>query len=178
MEYIQQNNVIDTILNFHKPDLGKDYEQYRNHVYRVYNFAILFDNELQHSLVLLIAVAFHDLGIWTNKTFDYLEPSIALAKNYSLSNYNLGFDSVAEIEIIIDNHHKLTRINGSKTAEVFRQADLLDLTLGLIRHGIELREIKKIKKLFPNRGFHYKLMKLFCVNFIKNPFNPLPMYRF
>jgi hypothetical protein len=29
-----------------------------------------------------IAGVFHDLGIWTNKTFDYIAPSVVLAREY------------------------------------------------------------------------------------------------
>ena len=29
-----------------------------------------------------VATAFHDLGIWTDGTFDYLQPSVRLASAY------------------------------------------------------------------------------------------------
>ncbi len=33
-----------------------------------------------------VAAVFHDLGIWTNGTFDYLAPSIALARDYLVAS--------------------------------------------------------------------------------------------
>ena len=29
-----------------------------------------------------VAAVFHDLGIWTNHTFDYIAPSVALAREH------------------------------------------------------------------------------------------------
>ena len=49
---------------------------------------------LQHSTEeekhkLIIAACFHDLGLWKEKTVDYLPPSIVLARDYLQQN-NLG----------------------------------------------------------------------------------------
>jgi hypothetical protein len=38
---------------------------------------------------LVIAACFHDLGIWTDHTFDYLSPSAGLARDY-LQRYGLS----------------------------------------------------------------------------------------
>jgi hypothetical protein len=139
-------------------------------------FLILRCPILQIAGTLCIASAFHDLGIWTNHTFDYLKPSIALAKKYCRAN---AIDNIiiAEIETIIGEHHKLTSIKTSKLAEVFRMADLTDLTLGLICNGIDKRSIKMIKETFPNKGFHLNLGKFFLKNLFVNPLKPLPMYK-
>ena len=177
MDLIGDNCTIDPILNSFKKDLGKDFEQYRNHVYRVFNFAIPFVNSEREIEILSIGAAFHDLGIWTGKTFDYLEPSIELVRKYA-DIHHLNSDMVDEIEILINEHHKLTRIKTSVLAEIFRQADLVDLSLGLIRCGREKRVIKRVRKAFPNKGFHFYLLKLFLLHFIKHPLNPLPMYQF
>ena len=176
MTCIVQNEIIDLILNSHKNDLNIYFEQYRNHVYRVYNFAFPHVTSQNDINALSIASAFHDLGIWTNDTFDYLKPSIALAKKYAEEN-NLDIEKIDEIETIIAEHHKLTGVKTLKLAETFRQADLVDLTLGLIRHGMKREEIKMIRKTFPNKGFHLFLLKLFLKNLITNPLNPLPMYK-
>ena len=76
MNCITQNEIIDLILDSHKDDLGDYFESYRNHVYRVYNLAITNVTSDRDSKIVSIATAFHDLGIWTNNTFDYLKPSI------------------------------------------------------------------------------------------------------
>ncbi len=54
---------------------------------------------------IIIAGCFHDLGIWSGDTFDYLPPSIAAAKDYLKEN-NLE-QWMAQIELMINQHHKL-----------------------------------------------------------------------
>jgi uridine kinase len=173
---MSKNEFIDHILDSYKEDLGNYYNTYKNHVYRVYNFAVPYINAESDVKTLAIASAFHDLGIWANSTFDYINPLVALARKYAVDN-NLNAQTLNEIEIMIREHHKLTREKTSKLAEIFRQADLVDLTLGLIRKGRDKAHIKKIRETFPNKGFHLYLCKLFFKNLLKNPFKPLPMYK-
>lgn len=97
MNCIEQNEKIDHILDSYKNEFGKDFEQYHNHVYRVFNFAIPFVESYRDIEILSIAAAFHDLGIWTNKTFDYINPSVELAKKYCLEN---GLDIEIFIEMV------------------------------------------------------------------------------
>jgi hypothetical protein len=83
MTIITKHPIIDSILEIHKTDLGKDYHKYRNHVYRLYHLSLdLYRNELTQNIQgkFAVAAAFRDLGIWTAQTFDYLSPSIELAK--------------------------------------------------------------------------------------------------
>jgi predicted hydrolase (HD superfamily) len=176
MEYCTNNHVIDLILDTYKDSLGKHFELYHNHVYRVYNFAVPYININEDENTLSIASAFHDLGIWTNNTFNYLQPSMDLAKKYCLA-YNTAPDKTAEIITIIEQHHKLTRVKTSLPAEIFRQADLIDLTLGLIRKGRTVTYIRTVKKAFPNKGFHLYLLKIFLKNLFQHPLKPLPMYK-
>ncbi|MCX6266750.1 MAG: HD domain-containing protein [Bacteroidetes bacterium] len=176
MNCVTQNIIIDSILDASRKDLGNDFEQYRNHVYRVFNLAIPYVSESRNMDTLSVAAAFHDLGIWTGKTFDYLEPSIALARRYA-TVHDLDARTTLEIETIISNHHKLSEVRNSQLAEVFRQADLVDLSLGLIRCSRTRRDIRLVRKTFPNKGFHYNLFRFFLKNLLKNPLNPLPMYK-
>lgn len=54
---------------------------------------------------IIIAGSFHDIGIWSDNTFDYLPPSIVPAKEYLKKN---GLEEwIAEIELMISVHHKL-----------------------------------------------------------------------
>jgi len=176
MNYIRENEIIDDILNAYRGELGRDYEQYRNHVYRVYNFALPNTVSEQDIGTLTIACAFHDLGIWTSRTFDYIAPSVDLAKKYCAA-HKIGGDVIAEIEIMITEHHKLSKVKRSVLAETFRQADLTDLTLGIIHKGTWRKEIGPIQEIFPNRGFHLNLWRLFLKNLLVNPLRPLPMYK-
>lgn len=167
-----QNEIIDFILHQYENDLGSGFEMYRNHVYRVFNLTLPFVSSNTDIQTLSIACAFHDLGIWTHKTFDYLQPSINLALEYSHNSHNS-----MEIETIINFHHKITSIKTSPLAELFRQSDLIDLTLGLFRFGRKGELIRQVRKTFPNKGFHVFLLKIFLKNLFINPLKPLPMYK-
>src|SRR5712671_5378177 len=54
-----------------------------------------------------VATAFHDLGIWTDGTFDYLGPSVRLARAY-LTECGHPEKWVAEVERMILEHHELS----------------------------------------------------------------------
>ena len=177
MRPIITNNTIDEILNMYRFELGENYNPYRNHVYRVYNFALMQLDPNEELEKLSIATAFHDLGIWTHGTFDYLAPSVELAKEYC-RKLNLSFSDTNEIEMMISNHHKLSAVESSFLAEIFREADLIDLTLGLIPKGRKKKDIQLIRDLFPNKGFRLILVKLFIKNLISNPTHPFPIIKF
>ena len=81
---------MDEILDNWKNDIGNDYAGYKNHVYRMINFCFaLHDCNNEERQKIIIAGCFHDLGIWANNTFDYLSPSVALAKAYLKQKYLL-----------------------------------------------------------------------------------------
>src|SRR5258707_14523633 len=67
---------VEEVLDDHASELGHDLIAYRNHVYRVVNpcLAIVGDRRVELDKI-AVAAAFHDLGIWTNNTFDYIAPS-------------------------------------------------------------------------------------------------------
>jgi hypothetical protein len=176
MTPITSNYTIDSILDSFKSELGKNYEAYKNHVYRVYNFSAMQVNSNESLKRLSIAAAFHDIGIWTNHTLDYLDPSAKLAKEYCVKN-NLTLLESTEIEVMINNHHKLSKVKISELAEIFRQADLIDLSLGLVSKGRSRNNIKRTRAMLPNRGFHIFLLKLFLKNLLSNPTNPFPIFK-
>jgi hypothetical protein len=173
---IKTNETIDSILLLHQAELGKHFDPYKNHVYRVYNLAIQQVTQPQDQKILSIAVAFHDLGIWTHHTFDYLPPSIALASNYC-SERELGDDLTARIVSIISEHHRVNKVVDNHLTEAFRQADLTDLTFGLIKCGNNPAYIRLLKSIFPNKGFHIYLIKIFIKNLFIKPWKPLPMFK-
>jgi hypothetical protein len=173
---IVSHPTIEKILHFYRESLGSAYVSYGNHVYRVYNFVTSQFTDPQSRETLAIAAAFHDLGIWTNNTFDYLEPSIELAKKYIQEN-QINDEEASTIFLIIDLHHKLSKIKTSRMAESFRVADLADLSLGMIRNGIDKELIKEVRRKFPNNGFHLFLVKLFFKNLFRHPLKPLPMFK-
>lgn len=155
--------------------LAGDLVAYRNHVCRVLNYYLALAGQSSPPLAILVASAFHDLGIWTNRTFDYLPPSVDLAKSY-LSTHGLGALE-AEVCAVISEHHKLLPYKGqfAQSVEIFRKADLVDLSLGAIRFSLPSSFVQSVQAAFPNAGFHRLLVRLTARQFAKSPFRPLPM---
>src|SRR4029079_6409280 len=96
---------IDDVLDDHAAALRDDFFAYRNHVYRIVNLcvAIVGPSEIEK---IAVAAVFHDLGIWTSGTFDYIAPSIALAHDYLVARARMTW--TPEIEGMIADHHKTT----------------------------------------------------------------------
>src|SRR5512145_1796507 len=118
--------LLEEILGKWKNEIDHDYLRYKNHVYRMIHFCFALHNcNNEERDKIIIAGCFHDLGIWANDTFDYLSPSIALAKEY-LKHNNLA-QWIPEIELMIDMHHKIRKHQDERypLIEVFRQGDLV-----------------------------------------------------
>lgn len=124
-----------------------------------------------------IATAFHDLGIWTAGTLDYLPPSMELARAYLSKASRVEW--VEEIDEMILWHHKLTprRASRSRLAEPFRRADLADFSMGALRSGLPRSLVRERHAAFPDAGFHARLVKLVCARVVRHPLSPLPMMR-
>src|SRR5262244_3967880 len=124
---------VEAVLNDHASELGHDLIAYRNHVYRVVNLglAIVGDTRVELEKIAVAAV-FHDLGIWTNNTFDYIAPSVAIARGH-LAARGMA-DWIPEIEAMIVDHHKVTPshalsgFEGQLLVESFRRADWIDVS--------------------------------------------------
>ncbi len=169
---------IESILSKWKPVIGKDYEAYRNHVIRMATFClILNDCSDEEQQKIEIAACFHDIGLWTDNTLDYLEPSVPPARQYleeqSLSHW------AEEIAQMILQHHKLRPVTDglSPLVELFRKGDLVDFSLGLVRVGVSKQALREVKSKWPNAGFHKMLMQRLGGWFIKHPLNPAPMMK-
>ena len=95
---------VEAVLDDHASELGHDFIAYRNHVYRVVNLclAIVADSRVELEKI-AVAAAFHDLGIWTNNTFDYIAPSVVVARKH-LAARGMA-DWIPEIEAMIVDHH-------------------------------------------------------------------------
>ena len=169
----------DAILDGFQSPLGRDHIAYRNHVARVIHLCLMLcrtaDPDVNAKVA--IAAAFHDLGIWTHGTLDYLGPSIGLAGDY--------LDRVGrrrwrtEIAAMIDLHHKvrLAPVGTGPLAEAFRRADWIDVSLGVLRFGLPGHRIRKIRRRFPNAGFHRRLAELTRDRLHTHPLDPLPMFK-
>jgi hypothetical protein len=171
--------LLDELLEAQADALGGDLTAYRNHGYRVINFfhALAPSSGSQVAEKVAIATAFHDMGIWTAGTLDYLPPSMDLARRY-LSKGNRS-DWAEEIDEMILWHHKLTpqRATRSALVEPFRRADLADFSMGALRSGLPRSLVRELYAAFPDAGFHPRLGRLLCARLVRHPLSPLPMLR-
>lgn len=169
--------VLDQVLAAHAGELGGDFTAYRNHTYRVVNLCLAFSAGAPEPLEkIAVAAAFHDLGIWTDGTFDYLEPSIRAAAAHLAAAGREAW--TAEVTVAIREHHKITAYRGAhRLVEPFRRADWVDVTRGLRRFGLPRRLLREVFAAWPDAGFHKRLAQLGVMRLRTHPWSPLPMVR-
>jgi len=166
---------IDTILEPYLEAIGSD-TGYINHNKRMLLYALeLQELNEEETQKFIIALAFHDLGIWTERSFDYLNPSIELALAYLNINNKTAY--INDVVDMIELHHKLTPIQENALAELFRKADMIDVCWGAISFGIDKKRMTEIKKAFSNNGFHFSLVKWFAKRLFSKPWSPMPMVK-
>ena len=170
--------LIAEILLPYKGTLGKAYEPYLYHAIRVGYIAEQLSKSKFNKEKFAIVCAFHDLGIWTKNTWDYLKPSEVLASDYLVeTNQN---DLNDEVIAMIHHHHKLTSYKGEfeEAVELFRKADLVDFSNGLILFGLNRKWHSELKQKYPTIGFYNELGRNFWKHAKFKPWNPLPMVRY
>jgi hypothetical protein len=168
---------VEEVLDDHASELGQDLIGYRNHVYRVANLCLAIVGDRRELEKIAVAAVFHDLGIWTNQTFDYIAPSAAVAREHLAARGQA--DWIPEIEAMIVNHHKVTPsgANPPSLVESFRRADWIDVSRGFRTFGLPRTLIAAVAATWPNAGFHRRLVKLTIDRFWKHPLSPLPMVK-
>lgn len=180
---IKNLTLLDDILSDWKESIGDDFQGYKNHVQRMilccFALSDLAKTELsdEDKEKIIIAGAFHDIGIWVENTLDYLPPSLPPAREYLKKR---GLEAwITEIELMITEHHKFREYKNLDypLVELFRKGDLVDFSLGTVRFGLEKQEIKQLKSKIPNAGFHKGLAIKVAKWFVKHPFNPAPMFK-
>jgi len=175
---VQSQPLISELFEPYRQALGPDFEGYRNHCFRVFNFCLAFSGgRKEDEEKIVVATVFHDLGIWTDRTFDYLPHSRRLARTYLEKNGRNAW--IDEIDAMIEQHHKITAYVARQEwlVEAFRKADLVDLSGGLIRFRLDDEFVRDVLDEFPNAGFHKALLRLSLQRMKSHPFNPLPMMR-
>ena len=170
--------LLEDIFSNWRTTIGSEYPGYRNHVYRMIHFCLALKecNEEEREKI-IIAAAFHDIGIWLEDTVDYIPPSLPPAMAY-LKRRNLEAWS-EEIRLMISEHHKIRAYNNTTypLVEIFRQGDLVDFSFGIFRFGLPNTDINAIKAKFPNADFHKNLGRRAAQWVSKHPFNPVPMMK-
>lgn len=162
-------------------ELGSDRVAYTNHVLRLLTLCDLVAPGTgpapSDRPEFLAAAVFHDLGIWTAGTFDYLAPSEELAGHW-LEGNGQG-ESIPLVVRMIDQHHKL-RSAGTvdDPVEIFRRADAIDVEMAALgRFGVSRSAYRRLTEEFPDAGFHRRLLRLGAERLRKHPFSPLPVLK-
>jgi hypothetical protein len=171
-------SMLDQLLDPFAGLLGDDFNAYRNHACRVASFYSLLEPEADHDMTkLAVAAAYHDIGIWTAGSFDYILPSTELATNVLREKGRT--DLIDEVTAMIRDHHKLTPCCSRipRSAEHFRKADWMDVSTGILHFGITRNAARDVKQRFPGAGFHRLLLKLSLKRAFTHPLSPLPMLR-
>ena len=177
MQIEQRSPLLEEILDEWRDVIGADLTAYKNHVYRMIHFCLaLRQCSAEEKEKIVIAGAFHDIGLWSENTVDYLPPSVDEARKYLKRT---GRDAWSdEIAAMVDDHHKLTPAeNDSPLVELFRKGDLADFSLGMIKSGLGGDVIKAVQNAFPNAGFHAMLVRRATAWFLRHPLNPAPMMK-
>lgn len=177
------HSVIDDVLHVHAEALGRDLQPYRHHAHRVAAFCMTLvpaSHDGAHDVGerVALAAAFHDLGIWTHGTFDYLEPSIEVCRAYLSATGRVRWGD--ELSAMIREHHKLTAWTARPDwlVEPFRKADWIDVTRGLIPHGVPRSVRQRVFASWPSLGFRRRLVHFTLARLRHHPLHPLPMLRF
>ena len=152
---------LDALFAPYVDTIGGDYPGYRNHVERTVAYAMHFlGGDPAAEPVVETALAYHDIGLWTDRALAYLEPSeaVCLADNARLG---WGFDPDL-LRGIIHWHHKVFPYRGPNEAiiEACRKAAWIDASIGWLRKGMPRSAIRDVEAAFPNLGFHATLLRL------------------
>ena len=179
MKILNHIPLLEEILATYQPAFGDDFVPYKNHVYRMVNFCFQLKKDMddEQREKVIIAGCFHDLGIWSDDTLDYLPPSVSAAHAYLEERGLSGW--AVEIGLMISQHHKLSRYedDANPLVELFRRADLVDVSLGMVKFGLSPDMVDNVKDMFPNAGFHMRLTQLAAREFFRHPFRPLPFLK-
>ncbi len=184
-EPIVTSPTLDGVLAQFRSVIGEnDFAGYRNHCLRVVNFALLFlpsnvDRRVRD--LVEVAVAFHDIALWTDNKLAYLEPSIEQLRLWVKKNAGSGAagsvvaqltDGEAKVvEDMIFFHHKVTPFVASTNSlplfpggvshadlvNAVRRGDWVDASLGLLGKGLPVDVVQKVQAALPNAGFHQTL---------------------
>jgi hypothetical protein len=171
-DIVTAHPIVDAVLDRHREALGGDRSTYGNHVYRCITYHQLL---LGFSIPDVAALAWvtHDLGIWTAGTLDYLVPSADLAAGCA---GEFGIDDIDQLRALVTEHHRLRPVD-DRVTETFRQADLIDVSHGVLRQGIGRSTVRAAVDALPYNGFHAFLAKGLTGYAVRHPLRPLPMMR-
>lgn len=158
---IIQDPVVESHLERYKATIAADYDAYRGHIYRVMSYSLHYLSEeegQQYRKAIGCALVYHDIGLWTDGTLAYLEPS----RDHAAADLSSEFtgEELELIRNIVYWHHKVTPFEGkhANVVNAVRKADWIDATRGLVPQGMPRVHIKDCVASLPYNGFHDVLM--------------------
>ncbi|MEO0795176.1 MAG: HD domain-containing protein [Verrucomicrobiota bacterium] len=175
---VEHDCLVEEIIGGHQHHMGEQVLPYKNHVYRVLNFCLMFHGPSPEGREkLAIAAACHDLGMWPGDEIDYLAPSIKLAQEFLARTGRDDWQQ--EISLMIEYHHRFRACPSDfpPLVEVMRKGDWVDATMGMRRFGLPKAEVKRVQDAIANFGFHNNLIRIARKEFWSRPLNPLPMMK-
>ncbi len=158
---IDHSDRIEALFAPYKDIIGKDYDAYRGHVYRILTYAMHFlDGDEAARPLVETAFVYHDIALWTENELAYLEPS----EEYALRDnekHGWGLDP-EELRAAIHWHHKVLPYRGphQRVVDAVRRADWIDATDGKIRKGLSKAQVAKVQNAIPNYDFGAVLQRL------------------
>jgi hypothetical protein len=148
--------LLDSILDPYRDALGRSlYTGYRNHAYRMLNFArALAPAEADRDERLAIMAAFHDLPFCLDGNLDYLDRAADLTDAWLEEHGRAAFRN--EIRLMIGHHHKIRPYRGlsAPLVEATRKADWIDVSFCVLRFGISRGYVLGVAAAFPLDGFY------------------------
>jgi hypothetical protein len=158
---IDHDDIVERELAPLRERIGADFSGYRNHVYRVLTYAMHFlDGETRWRPSIAFALAHHDVGLWTDRTLAYLEPS---ERHAELARQAREPELDAQlVRDLIHWHHKVTPFRGpnADVVNAVRKADWIDASGGRMSKGLSRRQIVTVMTALPPLGFHETLVRL------------------
>lgn len=174
MAVLTENPIVDAVLDRYATAIGPSLTAYRNHLYRGMNYQLRLLGITEPPPEIALAWAVHDIGIWTAGTWDYIEPSAALAGQLAAE---FGVTDVERTKTMVVDHHKLRPVD-DEWVETFRLGDRVDafrgLTIGTEVHRADVREVVEA---LPYGGFHTFLLRSAAGWTLRHPLRPMPMLR-
>lgn len=177
-EIITHDPLIEAILADWQSVIGDDYLGYRGHVYRMFNFCLALRScSVEEKTKLAIAACFHDLGLWSDQTTDYIPPSITQLQRYCTAHHLEAWTE--ELSLMVEMHHKVLPDRGDRSplVELFRRGDLVDFSRGIFTSGLPRSQIRQVQAKIANHGFHRFLLRGAVDWFKQHPFSPPPFMR-
>ncbi len=158
---IDHSDWVEELLSPYKKVIGKDYDAYRGHVYRIITYAMHFlEGDDKHRKMVETAFVYHDIGLWSDNNLAYLEPSEALAlQDNKTKGFGLDPDT---LQAAIHWHHKISPYSGDNDTVVnaVRKADWIDASQGMIRKGLTKMQVNAVQDAISNYGFPEVLQRL------------------